>query len=487
MNFLLVSTNNTNQSSFPKLRVAAIFCVFREMSNIVFFGEKPALLFQVALLLDISENYPFSIIGYLETFENKSSNLSITEFYTGKMLQKPSDPMSINFLSTQRKFERKFHLPAICGIQSRKDIKLKNQVLRINFYASERKGKDLLHIYEKLIAAGDTKKVGNRVVGYEIEAEIALLNQYQNKISCNSKECLSPIAVYFHGGGMVFLDHKAYDKLIRRHANLFDPNIIVLSIDYRLAPEHPFPAALEDCISTLDWLFLEGRNLGLDTSRIVIFGDSAGGSLVASAISVGLLDSEKHPWISSIKAIGLIYPSLCSTCITYSPIIYNNIGLPNHRTSMWWNFMVQNLSTIALMFTTLLKFATSLCSLNSFFTCVAAKIQQANIHTLLLHIYRSIQVEPNSDWRNDPFLIPDVILQRFPPTYFVLFKHDILYDIGLLFHEKLRKCGIYTGLFSAPGMHGFYGNQLFSRYGIAAVEWMSDRLNSHLKSANFVE
>jgi acetyl esterase len=88
-----------------------------------------------------------------------------------------------------------------------------------------------------------------------------------------------PLIVFYHGGGFVICDldtHDAPCRLLCKYAGAH-----VLSIDYRLAPEHPFPAAVEDCQAALRWAFAHAEELGADPGRIAVGGDSAGGNLSA--------------------------------------------------------------------------------------------------------------------------------------------------------------------------------------------------------------
>lgn len=88
-----------------------------------------------------------------------------------------------------------------------------------------------------------------------------------------------PMLFFVHGGGMVFGDLESHDPLCRFLAERAD--IRVLSIDYRLAPEHPFPAAVDDCWASFQWLSENSARLDVDPERIAVGGDSAGGYLAA--------------------------------------------------------------------------------------------------------------------------------------------------------------------------------------------------------------
>lgn len=88
-----------------------------------------------------------------------------------------------------------------------------------------------------------------------------------------------PVLVYFHGGGWVIGDLDTHDTLCRQLA--IASGCVVVSVDYRMGPEHPFPAAVDDACAATRWLAAQAAALGLDATRLAVGGDSAGGNLAA--------------------------------------------------------------------------------------------------------------------------------------------------------------------------------------------------------------
>lgn len=116
-----------------------------------------------------------------------------------------------------------------------------------------------------------------------------------------------PLLVFFHGGGFVLGDLDTHDnacRLLCRHAHLH-----VLAVDYRLAPEHPYPAALEDAMAAFAWACEHARELGADPTRIAVGGDSAGGNLAAVTAQLAVRDGLPAPALQF-----LLYPAVDRTC-----------------------------------------------------------------------------------------------------------------------------------------------------------------------------
>jgi acetyl esterase len=95
----------------------------------------------------------------------------------------------------------------------------------------------------------------------------------------SAAKAVLPGIVFFHGGGWVIGDLETYDNICRLLCNA--SGCAVVSVDYRLAPEHKFPAAAEDCFDATRWIAAHAAELGIDPARLAVAGDSAGGNLAA--------------------------------------------------------------------------------------------------------------------------------------------------------------------------------------------------------------
>jgi acetyl esterase len=119
-----------------------------------------------------------------------------------------------------------------------------------------------MRIEERTVGYGDLVDVPVRIYWPPVEAHVDL-----------------PVVVFYHGGGWAIGDLDTHDHVARAHA--VGAEAIVVSVDYRLAPEHPFPAGVDDAWAALQWVAGHAEELGGDPARIAVAGDSAGGNLSA--------------------------------------------------------------------------------------------------------------------------------------------------------------------------------------------------------------
>jgi acetyl esterase/lipase len=111
-----------------------------------------------------------------------------------------------------------------------------------------------------------------------------------------------PAVVYLHGGGMIMGSVAGYDRLVAGY--VADSGVPFLSVDYRVAPEHPHPTPVEDCFAGLAWLLQHADALGVDATRVAVMGDSGGGGLAAG---VTLLARDRG--VALARQV-LVYPML---------------------------------------------------------------------------------------------------------------------------------------------------------------------------------
>ncbi|MGV9848290.1 alpha/beta hydrolase [Streptomyces sp. NPDC003442] len=123
---------------------------------------------------------------------------------------------------------------------------------------------------------------------------------------------VASLAVYLHGGGMFLGGLDTHDTQCRIYTHL--SGVALLSVGYRLAPEHPHPVPVEDCYAALRWAVANAAGLGIDPARIAIMGDSAGGGLAAA---VALLSRDRRG--PALAAQILIYPMLDDRTVVAQP------------------------------------------------------------------------------------------------------------------------------------------------------------------------
>lgn len=137
-----------------------------------------------------------------------------------------------------------------------------------------------------------------------------------------------PGLVYFHGGGWLLGGLDTHDVICRRLANLV--GCVVVSVDYRLAPENKFPAAVDDSAAAVRWAITGAETLGIDPTRVAVGGDSAGGNL-AAVMALMARDSDLPPIAFQV----LVYPATDMMMTTLSSQTVRD-GLPLTSDSMRW-------------------------------------------------------------------------------------------------------------------------------------------------------
>jgi acetyl esterase len=137
-----------------------------------------------------------------------------------------------------------------------------------------------------------------------------------------------PVVAFFHGGGWVLSGVDGHDHVARRIATL--SGALVVSVGYRLAPEHPFPAAHDDCWAVTSWLAAHAGDWGGDPTRIAVCGDSAGGNL-AAGVALRARDEDLRLVLQA-----LIYPCIDDDQGTYPSMQENATGYFLTAADMRW-------------------------------------------------------------------------------------------------------------------------------------------------------
>lgn len=148
------------------------------------------------------------------------------------------------------------------------------------------------------------------------------------RIYASSNDVNLPVVVFMHGGGWVLSSIDGHDQLARRIATL--TGALIVSVGYRLAPEHPFPAPHDDCWSVTEWVHQQARSFGGDPHRIAVCGDSAGGNLAAG---VALRARDEH---LPLALQALIYPCIDTNQSPYASMRSNATGYFLEAPDMTW-------------------------------------------------------------------------------------------------------------------------------------------------------
>ncbi|WP_375480865.1 alpha/beta hydrolase [uncultured Jatrophihabitans sp.] len=242
--------------------------------------------------------------------------------------------------------------------------------------------------------------------------------------------------VYLHGGGFVIGDLDTHDGACRRLCR--DANAVVVSVDYRLAPEHPFPAAVDDCYAALTWVAANIGDYGADDARLVVGGDSAGGNLAAVCAQ-----QAQHDGLSLAGQL-LLYPST-DMSRDYPSRTENGDGYFLTLADVEW---------FAAQYTGI--------------TGGAAALADPAV----------------SDVAADPRLSPlrAASLTGLPPAVVATAEFDPLRDEGDAYADALSAVGVRVAHRQFPGLiHGFYGLEQFSPAIAEATSWINAQVAELLR------
>jgi acetyl esterase len=228
-----------------------------------------------------------------------------------------------------------------------------------------------------------------------------------------------PVVAYLHGGGWMMGTLDSYDSLLRKLAN--ESGAIVAAVDYRLTPEHSYPAALEDALSAIRWIADNAGELGGDGARLAVAGDSAGGNLAAVAA---------RRLREAVRFQALIYP-----------VIAPDFDSPSYREFDEGHGL-------------------SSASMQRFWR---------------LYLDGADPTDPDAS----PLRATD--LAGLPPAYVVTAEEDVLRDEGEAYADALRAAGVPTELVRWPGtIHGFFRWLAAAPAAHEAVEAVGARLRQAL-------
>jgi len=234
---------------------------------------------------------------------------------------------------------------------------------------------------------------------------------------------LAPGLVFFHGGGWVIGDLDSHDVVCRKLAD--EGELMVVSVDYRLAPEHKFPAAVDDAIASTKWIAENAKQFGIDASRLMVGGDSAGGNL-AAVVAIAARDGNGP----AIAGQLLIYPATDFAMTHPSHSEPETSLLLTHSVIRWFS--------------------------NHY-------LGDADIN----------------DWRASPARAKT--LAGLPPAYVLTAGADPLRDEGDEYARRLKEAGVRVTYRTFPGQfHGFFTmGKLLNQANIATSE-----ISAWLKALN---
>jgi acetyl esterase/lipase len=236
-------------------------------------------------------------------------------------------------------------------------------------------------------------------------------------------EEILPALVYFHGGGWLLGDLDSHDAACRHYANR--ARCRVVSVDYRMAPEHKFPAAVDDSAAATRWTVEQAGRLGIDPARVAVGGDSAGGNL-AAVLAIMARDGDLPPLAYQL----LVYPATDMAMVTRSSQTAS-VGILTTKTMKWFTD----------------------------------------------HYIRG--PKDVSDWRASPLRAAN--LSGVAQALVLTCSYDPLCDEGIAYARRLEREGVrVTHLHFSDQTHGFVGQGKIIRAAHTALDMMSAALKKAL-------
>lgn len=241
---------------------------------------------------------------------------------------------------------------------------------------------------------------------------------------------LKPGCLYFHGGGWVVGSCETHDDMVAEMAE--GAGCVMAMVDYRLAPEHPHPAQLEDSLKVLLWMRQKGEEHGIDSGCIMAAGDSAGGQMTA-----GLALMLRDAGIDQLRGQVLIYPVLGADTETASYIV--NRDAPNLTRD-----------------------------------------------EMVFYLESFLGPRGNSNW-SDPYAVPNIAADAsgLPPAFITVAGHDPLHDDGVIFAEKLKAAGVPVLIREEPALpHSYMRARHESAAAMAGFQAIVEALRSLGQNGN---
>jgi len=232
-----------------------------------------------------------------------------------------------------------------------------------------------------------------------------------------------PALIYFHGGGWLLGDLDSHDAACRHYAN--GARCRVVSVDYRMAPEHKFPVAVDDSAAAAKWIVANAAALGINHTRVAVGGDSAGGNL-AAVLAIMARDGKLPPLAYQL----LVYPATDMAMVTRSSQAPSE-GILTSKTMKWF----------------------------------------------IDHYLRG--PKDVTDWRASPLRAAD--LSGVATALVLTCGYDPLCDEGIAFAQRLEREGVrVTHVHYSDEPHGFVGQGKIIRAGGTALDMMAAALKKAL-------